>query len=332
MRHSTLPHTIVEVSKYVDILFRHRLRFFILLVVLPAELALACVFLFPHVSAASSMWADTPAYIPVSAAASGWNQYLTPAQNVVDSLNQLRSTDAFVHDLGVKLDANNTFRDANERDTVLSTVVNDVLVVADGTHLVVLSYTCPHEPICTNVLKAIEELYQQWVIDQETAQAQVAITFYSGQLATTQSKLDSDEAALNAYLASHPEVHITDSRLNPDLDSLLRQVDTDKAAVVDLQQKLDSTRLQEAATSETQSTVLRVIDDPRVTGGRLSALPKKNMAIAAIGALVAGLGVLVFMGWSDRTTREPRELENILHLPVLVTVPDIALMQAAGDG
>jgi len=89
-------------AKYADILFRYRLRFLILFVVLPSELALACVFLFPHRVAMSSLWVDTPAYISVSAAATGWNQYLTPAQNTVDALNQLRSTASFVKTLGAE--------------------------------------------------------------------------------------------------------------------------------------------------------------------------------------------------------------------------------------
>src|SRR5450759_5867605 len=97
-------------AKYVEILFRHRLRFLILLLVLPVELAAACIALFPHQSAVSSLWVDTPAYISISAAASGWDQYLTPAQNTVDALDQLRSTDSFVKSLSTNLDATNTFQ------------------------------------------------------------------------------------------------------------------------------------------------------------------------------------------------------------------------------
>src|SRR6202049_278208 len=96
-------------AKYVEILFRHRLRFLILLVVLPAELALACIFLFPHQTATSSLWVDTPAYISIPGAASGWNSYLTPAQNNVDALDQLRSTASCFKTLQSSLDTQNTF-------------------------------------------------------------------------------------------------------------------------------------------------------------------------------------------------------------------------------
>src|SRR3981081_1135477 len=132
-------------AKYVEILFRHRLRFLILLVVLPAELALACIFLFPHQTASASLWVDTPAFISIPGAASGWNSYLTPAQNTVDAVDQLRSTDSFAKLLRSRLATTNTFESTSERDSVLLTVLTDTMITATGSHLVVFTYTCPHQ-------------------------------------------------------------------------------------------------------------------------------------------------------------------------------------------
>jgi hypothetical protein len=127
-----------RMAKYIEILFRHRLRFLILLVVLPAEVAVASIFIFPHVTAASSIWVDTPSYFGISPAATGWNQYLTPAQNTADSLNQFRSTGAFLKILGEDLDASQTFSDSGERGAVLSTVSTDLHVTPSCSHVVVL--------------------------------------------------------------------------------------------------------------------------------------------------------------------------------------------------
>lgn len=318
-------------AKYVEILFRHRLRFLILLVLLPAELAAACIALFPHQTAVSSLWVDTPAYISISPAASGWDQYLTPAQNTVDALNQLRSTNAFVISLQSSLDASNTFENTSERDSVLSTVLTDMLVTASGSHLVVINYTCPRAPICTNVVTSTEQIYHQWLVDQETAQAKVAIDFYNGQLADAQAKLRSDENALAAYLAAHPNARASDAPLIPQLDQLLRSVDGDTLAVSSLQQQLDDTKLTNAAVGQLDSTVLKVVDPPRIVGGRLSSLPKKQMAIAAIASLVLAGAMLVVMAWSDRSAREPKDVESRLQIPVVATIHDLALMGTA-DG
>jgi len=318
-------------AKYVEILFRHRLRFLILLLVLPAELALACVFLFPHQTATSSLWVDTPAYITISPAASGWNSFLTPAQNTVDILDQLRSTDSFFRALRSNLDAANTFENISERDSVLATVTTDTLVTATGSHLVVLSYTCPHQPICTNVLTATVQLYHQWLVDQQTAQATVAINFYTGSIAAAQTKLQSDETALTDYVSAHPSVKATDAQLNPEFGQLISTVDGDKSAVAVLQQKLDDTKLSNAAVGQLDSTVLRVVDPARTVGGRLNNLPKKQMTIAGIASLALAAAVLLMMVWSDRSTREPKDIEGRVRIPVVATIPDLAFMGAV-DG
>lgn len=316
-------------AKYVEILFRHRLRFLILLVILPAELALACVPLFPHQTATSSLWVSSPVYVPISQP--GWNTYLTPSQNTVDALDQLRSTDSFVNSLRSRLDATNTFESSSERDSVLATVAGDMLITAPGSHLVVLTYTCPRQPICTNVLTATVQIYHQWLVDDQTAQAKVAIDFYSGQLSANQAALKSDEAALSDYVAAHPGVKPADAQLIPELDRLITKVSDDKSAVAGFQSKLDDTRLSNAAVGQLDSTVLKVVDPARTVGGRLNNLPKKQMAMAGVAALALAVAVLLMMVWSDRSTREPKDIESRLRIPVVVTIPDLGLMGAA-DG
>ncbi|HEY1421269.1 MAG TPA: hypothetical protein VGG90_11265 [Candidatus Dormibacteraeota bacterium] len=317
--------------KYVEILFRHRLRFLILLFILPGALAGACVFLFPHETAASALWVDTPAYIDISPSVQGWNQYLTPAQNTVDALDQLRGTDAFSNTLRSKLDAMNTFHDSSERNSVMSTAATDMVITATGSHLVSLNYICPRQPVCTNVLAATEDIYRQWLADQQSSQAKVATDFYTGQLTDAQAKLTTDQNALADYLAAHPNVRATDTATIPQFDLLTRNVDNDLLKVADLQQKLDNIRLTNAAVSQTDETVLKVIDAPHTVGGRLNALPKKQMLIAAAIGLAIALGMLFFMAWTDRTVREARDLETFIRIPVVVTIPDLALT-GASDG
>jgi hypothetical protein len=316
-------------AKYVDILFRHRLRFFILFIALPLELAAACVVLFPHETAVSSLWVDTPAYFSISPAATGWNQYLTPAQNTLDALEQLRSTAAFAHTLGVDLDAMGTFRDRAERDSVLGSLGTDLHLTVTGSHLVVLTYTCPRGPICIAVLTTTVQIYRNWLADQQTAQAQVAIDFYTGQLADAQNKLQTDEIALNQYAAAHPTLKPADAPLIPEYDQLIRNVDQDRIEVAALQQKLDGIKLTDAAAAEIDNTVLKTVDPARIVGGQLSALPRKQMAIAGLGGLAVAVIVLVLMAWLDRTIREPRELEKHLRIPVVATISDLAIGELA---
>lgn len=320
-----------RMAKYFETVFRHRLRFLILLFVLPAGVEVACVLLFPHQTAVSSLWVDTPAYISISPAASGWNQYQTPSQNTVDALDQLRSTDSFVNSLATNLDAMSTFNSASERNSVLATVTTDTVITYNGSHLVVLTYTCPHEPICSNVLTATVQIYHQWLTAEQTAQAKVAITIYTGQLHDAQAKLTADEAALTAYVAKHPNQTTADSTLIPEFGQLIRNVASDRDAVAVAQTKLDDTNLTEAALEQLDSTVLKVVDPPRTVGGRISSLPKRQMAIAGLAAYALAAGVLVMMVWSDRSTREAKDIESRLRIPVVTTISDLG-RAGAPDG
>jgi uncharacterized protein involved in exopolysaccharide biosynthesis len=318
-------------AKYVEILFRHRLRFLILIFFLPVEVAGACILLFPHQTAVSSLWVDTPTYISISPAASGGSAYLTPAQNTADALNQLRSTDSFLTTLQNSLDSASTFQNVSERDSVLATLPTDLAIVANGSHLVVLTYTCPRQPMCSNVLNSTEQIYHQWLADQQSAQAKVAIDFYSAQLLDAQAKLRTDETALESYVAAHPGVKTAQAPLIPEFDHLIRNVDDDTTAVSTFQQKLNDTKLTNAAVGQLDSTVLKVIDPPRTVGGRINSLPKKQMVIGAIASLALAVAVLVIMVWSDRSAREPKDIESRLKLPVVATINDLAVM-GASDG
>jgi uncharacterized protein involved in exopolysaccharide biosynthesis len=181
------------------------------------------------------------------------------------------------------------------------------------------------------VLSGTVEIYRQWLTDRQTSQAKIAIDFYGGQLADAQAKLTSDETALNAYIAAHPTVKATDAPLIPQYDQLTRNVETDKGTVATLQQKLDDTKLADAAMVQVDNNVLTVMDKPRLVGGRLNALPKRQMVIAGFASLALAVAVLVTMVWSDRSTREPKDIEGRLHIPVAVTIPDLT-RRGATDG
>ena len=144
-------------------------------------------------------------------------------------------------------------------------------------------------------------------------------------------ELPAVQTALAGYVAAHPSVRPADAPLIPQFDQLIRNVDDDKQAVSTLQQKLDDTKLTNAAVGQLDTTVLKVIDPPRTIGGRLTSLPRKQMAIAAIASLALAVAVLVIMVWSDRSAREPKDIESRLGIPVVATINDLALIGAA-DG
>ena len=310
-------------AKYVDILFRHRIRFLLLFIALPLELATACIFLFPHESALMTLWVDTPAYYSISPAATGWNQYLTPAQNTVDAMNQLTDTATFAHTLGVDLDQMHTFQDQSERDATLGALSSDLRIAASGSHLVVLSYTCTRRAICIDVLNTTVQIYRNWQIDTTQAVAKAAHDFYESQLVQAQGELDADSQLLSDYKTNWKGSQ-TALLLDTKYQELDGNVSQDLATRSSLKAKINAIDIQSAAARQIEDTVLKTMDPPRVVGGRLSALPRKQMIIAGGFGLAVALTVLVVMAWLDRTVREASELERRLKLPVVSTIADLA--------
>lgn len=319
-------------SKYIEILFRHRLRFLTLFVIFPAVAATAVIVLFPHEAASASIWVDTPAYFEVPASATGWNEYLTPAQNTVDSLGQLMGTNYFSKALTERLDTSGVFGSADERSSVLSNVYADLKATVSGSHLVVFNYTCPRKAVCVSVLQTTIDVYKDWLSAKQQAQAKVALDFYTGQLSSARTKLQNDETSFANYLAAHPNEKISETAVNPELDRLYRTVTEDRSNVTFLQSKLTTLQLTDAAVSQIDSTVLNVIDPPRIVSGRLGALPRKQLAIADLACLVLAVGVLAVMAWSDRTVRDARELQSRLHIPMVATIPDLTATKAITRG
>jgi hypothetical protein len=317
--------------KYVEILFRNRLRFLILLLILPAELSVGAALLYPHNTAVSSLWVDTPTYFSVSPAATGWSQYLTPAQNTVDAIDQMVKTDAFYKTLNTQLFDEHTFKNAGERDATMSSLSTDLRIATAGSHLVTLSHTCVRTAICISVLNATVGIYRTWFAGQQRAQANVAIDFYTRQLTDEQAKLAAAQKALTAYAAANPNLKPADAPTIPEFDQLVRNVDQERTSVAALQQKVNNIQFTDLAVAQIDNSVLSVIDPPRATGGgELSSLPKKQIAIVWIACLALAAAALVLMAWIDRNARDPKELERRLKVPVVVTIPDLASVEARG--
>src|ERR1700730_10610934 len=89
-------------ARYIEILFRFKFRFLVLLALLPTAVGAVTIAMFPSYKANAQLWVDHPRYFG-GATPSGWSQYLTPAQNEADSLTQLLSTGAFGRELSNRL-------------------------------------------------------------------------------------------------------------------------------------------------------------------------------------------------------------------------------------
>jgi hypothetical protein len=315
--------------KYLEILFRFRVRFAILLVLVPAVAGIGTILLFPSYKATAQIWVDSPSYFGYGATPSGWNQYLTPAQNEADSLNQLLETRAF----------NGALYDglapaiAAPGDRLRALTASKLTIFSLGTHVVVVSAVCDRPPICVAIVNTAMDVLKQMQIQFEKDQATAGMAFVSGQLKDAQAGLAAAETALQTYLVDHPTIKVDPIPDNngPELARLLTARDQLRSKVNDLQGSLDRDQYISSVSTSVIESGPRVVDPPQVVGTGLTGdgSSKRTAVIAAGCCFAIGLAYLFILAWVDKTARDPREVEKRLQISVVTTIPRLSTAERA---
>ncbi len=310
--------------RYVEVLLRYKLRFALLLVVMPATIAAASVAFFPTYRAGASLWADTPSYFGSSFVPADWNQYLSPAQNEADSLSQVIQTRAFSDLLLKHLQADGFVTDDAMKKRYLAYLGAGFKITTAGTHLVVLSATCDRPAECVALLQETVATAKEESATLQKEQAKQGIAFLEAELKGAQSSLNSSEAALQKYLAEHPGVKVDTSATGPpELNQLLSDVQDQRTRVNQIQTNLGQAEYYSSASASLLDTGPRVIDQPHITKGGLvgdgTSLKRGLIAWAVFGAI--GGAYLWLLVWVDKTARDPGELERRFKIPVVTVIP-----------
>lgn len=307
---------------YLEVLFRHWRRFFVLLILLPAVIGMITIVFFPSYRASSQLWVESFADVGLGTP-SGWNTYLTPSQNLSDQLTQLLTTKAFNDELYQRV-VDSGYTTPVERADIANSIAG-IQVTAPGSRVLALSAGCDLKPICVAVLNRLIDLFRDQQLKLQQDQADVAITFFSQQLSTAQPDLRSAQDALEKYLGQHPNLRTDPNAITDDIEyNRLVLDERDKQNKVnDYQAKLDHARFIASASDQVLQIGPKVVDPPRITRAGIlgdgTSLKRAMFSVAGC-YLVAG-GYLFLLVVVDRTARDPRELERRLRVPVLVTIP-----------
>lgn len=310
-------------SRYLEPLFRNRIQFLALLVVIPIALLAGNLTLLRNHQVSAALWVDNPAYLGAAATPPDWSQYLSPAQNETDSFTQILKTESFKDSVANSLLATRAITTQKERAEVIGSLQSGLKVTASGAHLISLTYSCNRAALCLSVMTTTIDQYRQQLAGTQRSQAAVAEAFYATQLATAQNSMNSAQAALGSFLAQHPGTGLSD----PTADKLQRDITTDRATVSSLSDKLSQTQLTAAASKMVVDTISRIADPPALDNGNILGAPETRRALleAAVSWVVA-IAYLALLGWLDRTVRDPQEIERKVHVPVLAIIPHFADM------
>lgn len=309
-------------ARYVEILFRFKIRFVILLAILPALVGAVTILLFPSYTASAQLWVDNPSYFG-GATPSGWSQYLTPAQNESDSLSQLLSTRAFGREFNRRLA--DSIPDPAERSRAAAGA--RVSIYAAGTYMMVVAAACERPSLCIILVNTAIQVLRDQQIDTEKAQARAGMTYITAQLQQTKANLTTSEDALRKYLATHPGAKIEpdpSAIADLELSRLAAEVQQRRSRVIELQDQLSRDNAVVSAPAALFPSAPRVVDPPLVSGGRLGDRTSLRKAAMTGGATLGlGLGYLLLLGWLDKTLRDPRDIEHRFKVPVVTTIPEL---------
>jgi capsular polysaccharide biosynthesis protein len=176
------------------------------------------------------------------------------------------------------------------------------------------------------VAQAIVDQFMDETLTNERVQADAAAAFYNSEVNQAQADQAVADKAVDDYLIATPSQRAANAV--PDARMLQLRQDDDNAhqrtqSVVD---KLDQARLDRVALDQTGTAGVRVLDKAEVPTSPSSS-KKVIFEAAGVGAVLAVLIVVVgvlALTWLDSTIRGPQEVETILDLRPVGSVPRVS--------
>jgi uncharacterized protein involved in exopolysaccharide biosynthesis len=319
-------------ARYLETLLRHRMRFLILCVLAPLSLGGSSALLLRSYEATATLWISDPSYLGQTVAPIDWSPRQNAAQNATETLRQLLATHTFDQQVADKLQATGGLSGPRDRTQVGESLGSALRPVADGTHLVRLTYSNPNQGAAVAVLRTTIDLYLQHQALAQQNQLDVSTTFLSSQVTSAESAAALAQQAVAGYVAAHPGVHAPAGAADTgiaEFDRLLHQLRQTQDDLAKVQAQLAQARFLGAAAQRMVETNTQVVDQPRVAtagliGDGSSLTAALTVSLLCLLAAVIYLSVLV---WADQTARDGKELERRLKVPVLTTIPLISLQE-----
>lgn len=101
------------------------------------------------------------------------------------------------------------------------------------------------------------------------------------------------------------------------------EVETRRELLDELLRRQSETEVAARLQSNRESNI-RIVDEALVPGAPSRPSLRNNLTAGLAAGLFLGMGLALGLQWLDRTIKRPEEIERLLGLPVLATVPDLS--------
>ena len=335
--------------RLIETFFRHRL---LLLgpVALVMVATLGWVLIQPPTYEASvRVWTERQTLVPNPNS----NPYLTAAQEQAGVLTELVSTRYFDVKVGKRSSLTNVIReqaahgqggirtrlmraiglagpsgpptDAQVEDAVYNAISSNTLVIPSGPEIVTVTFRAGTPEMAALVAQAVVDQFMDETLTNQRVQADAAVAFYSSQAKQSQAELANSDKALDDYLLANPGQRAATAIPDARMLQLRRDDDAAHQRQQSIQDKLDQARLNRIALEQAGVSGIRVLDRAEPPASA-SSFKKVALAATAVAVILASaivvVGVLV-LTWTDSTIRRPQEVEAMLDLRPVGSVPRV---------
>jgi hypothetical protein len=252
------------------------------------------------------------------------NGYLTPAQDASTRLNSLIGTDEFIHSI---VDRAGLTDLVNSGVLTIDQVRSSVGTTPSSPNTLQVGSSNVDPQVAFRLATATIDSFIQWVIDANLSDSTTAEQFLQQLADTYETDVQTTQAALNKFLASHVEPPIGVARPAADqiqLSQLQSDFNAAQSRYTGTLSKAEDARLASAQTRSNVAGRLRLVDKPTVSSA--STLTKKKIVLRFALFLALGLAlsaVAVFVGTvTDKSFRSPEEIRQRLGVPLLAVVPE----------
>jgi uncharacterized protein involved in exopolysaccharide biosynthesis len=318
------------IARFVETFFRHKLLILVPLFVTPlVVMPFAFLLVKPYYETTAGVWAERPAYVPVTDESS---RYVTPAQFQQARLNELLQTRAFLEDVARRTSLAPLLNTDQGREDVVVYLQRAIYPLPSGNKLLGIRVRADDPDLAMEIINATLTTFRERSANERAAQSSSAISFYEGQLKNASDDRDKAQDALRRYVAANPRLAAdaaaltgsgssstsTSSRLqaatlDPQLSELSKRLDAAEREVDRLRQLAEQARFDASAAIDGSDSSLQVVDAPiyptRPQRERRRFLIFPAAAVA-IGGLVSAL-LLMSLTATDRSARSSADLRNV---------------------
>jgi uncharacterized protein involved in exopolysaccharide biosynthesis len=331
--------------RYLETFYRHRL-----LLMGPVALVLLLTGGWvlvqpPTYDATVRMWVQRQTLVPNP----DDNPYLTPAQQQAAVLSELLNTKYFCLKVGNRSPLAESLATSGPQnqgplqrvlagiggssggrlsgraldDAEYQAISHQTVVEPAGPEIITISYRGGSPELSAAVGQAIADQFIEEALASQRVQTEAAQQFYDSQVKQTKAEVASIQTQIDAYESSHPEQRGANAQPDTTLSQLRKNHDAAQQRMNDLQSKLDQAKVSLAGLSQPAVSGMRVLDRAEIPT-RASSVRNVALQAGAVGlslALLILIGGILLLTLIDSTLRRPEEVERVLDLKPVGTIP-----------